>query len=462
MFACVLLDRADPALARRLFAVTPLLERVEDPAGGQIVLLDVSGTSRLHGGVAGLFAAIRAALAGTGGGGETAGAPRMALAGNRFTAEIAARSSRHPVTVAPGDEALFLSRMPLGHLPMSAELERRLRPLGLETLGDLASLPVASVDRRYGPEGVALQRLARGEDERGLLPERPGARRSVWRELDDPVDRLDRLRPALEDALAVLCRALEEEGLGALALRLQVELEPLEEPEDVAADGPAPDTASAWDVSAAAPETRGPLWLDLLALRMTRRPPPGPVTAFQLEVHATGPVSVHQGRLFGDVPRDPARRTEALSRLVEHLGPHAVGSPTPRAAHRLEDRWRSDPAGPPPDGDGHTRRTTRTTPSRRGPPGDVPPRAATGPALRLLPQPELLVPVSAGGRLLGFRHGRRELPLGHLSPPRRLEGGWWAEPWARDEHDLQPRHGGRLRICRDLGLRRWLLLGEFD
>ena len=73
MLACVLLDDGDPALARRLFAVTPLLERVPgqtsgrspsgDDDGGQLVFLDVRGTSRLHGGAAGLFAAVRRALA---------------------------------------------------------------------------------------------------------------------------------------------------------------------------------------------------------------------------------------------------------------------------------------------------------------------------------------------------------------------------------------------------------------
>ena len=49
MLACVLLPRDDGALARRLFAVSPLIEQL-----GDAVFVDVRGTSRLHGGTAGL------------------------------------------------------------------------------------------------------------------------------------------------------------------------------------------------------------------------------------------------------------------------------------------------------------------------------------------------------------------------------------------------------------------------
>jgi len=79
-------------------------------------------------------------------------------------------------------DTLFLSRLPLSALPLPEGLARRLRPLGLETLGDFASLPVGSVERRYGQAGVALHRLARGLDERGLLPEREQRTPSVMSE----------------------------------------------------------------------------------------------------------------------------------------------------------------------------------------------------------------------------------------------------------------------------------------
>ena len=103
MLACVLPDRVDVAVARRLLAVAPVVER-----DGDVVFLDVRGTSRLHGGARGVFEAVRAAL----------GPERvrgLALASNRFTAEVAAR---HGVDVecflelacGPGDHSLAMAR----------------------------------------------------------------------------------------------------------------------------------------------------------------------------------------------------------------------------------------------------------------------------------------------------------------------------------------------------------------
>ena len=447
MLACVLLDDGDPALARRLFAVTPLLERVEgrspsgDDDGGQLVFLDVRGTSRLHGGAAGLFAAVRRALAPV--------VPRgLALASNRFTAEVAARSRQHAVTVPPGDEALFLAHLPLDELPLSPALARRLLPLGLRTLGDLASLPVEAVERRYGPEGVALHRLARGEDEAGLLPERPEGAGRVLRELEHPVDRLDRLEPTLEEALAWLLAAVEERGQGALRLRLQLQGE----------KGPL--SGSGWEAVAAAPETRVALWLDLLRLRLSDAPPGAPVEALELSVVEARAVEAHQTRLFGgEPPRDGARRREALARLMEHLGEGAVGTPRLRADHRLEARAAGRGQGGKPRAKS-AKRPAKTAGVREG--AAPPPRAAEGPPLRLRSPPEELVPVLAGGELVAFRWGRRQLEVAGLSAPRRLEGGWWRQAWARDEHELLTADGARFRICRDLAGKRWLLLGELD
>ena len=156
MLACVLLPEGRADLVRRLFAVSPLIEQSgtdDDP----VAFLDLRGLGRIHRHAPGVFRAVHAALA-------PEQARGMAVAGNRFTAEVAARHACGPVMVAPGEEALFLSRLPLSVLPLSKALARRLRPLGLETLGDFASLPCASVERRYGQEGVRLHRLARVVD----------------------------------------------------------------------------------------------------------------------------------------------------------------------------------------------------------------------------------------------------------------------------------------------------------
>jgi protein ImuB len=483
VLACVLLPPDLPDAARRLLTVSPVIELAGDAA-----LLDVRGTERLHGGTAGIFAALaRAFLPG-----RPAG---MGLAGNRFTAQVAARVSgqlaRGAIAVEPGDEGLFLSRLPLSVLPLSAGLRRRLEPLGLETLGDLATLPVAAVSRRFGPEGVAMHALARGEDEGGLLPEPTGPALCVIHEPLHPVPDLERLADPLETALSHLCGGLAERGLGVVRLSLELVL--------------GDDGSDRWPVIPAEPETRVELLRDLVFLALGERPPQHSVTCLTVTAEEVAPPGVHQNTLLGESARDASRRAEALTRLVGALGPGVLARPVPRRAHRTEDRWVDEVpgekgatsagagAGATPGATDGPRAGGRSAAGRRAQAGAAQGATAlrsrggkgagkagldrarsttsrdaahapppTSPPLRWHDPPRLLVPVRAGGRLLAFRLGRRELSIAGLSAPRRLEGGWWCDPWARDEYDLVTSDGAVYRICRDMAARRWLLLAEAD
>ena len=436
MLVCILLPPAGvvPAaeLLHRLFRVSPLVE-----LDGDTAFLEDAGLARLHGGPAGLFAAIRRAL--------HPHLPRgLALASNRYTAEVAARYMGRPVTVHAGEEALFLSRLPLTALPLEPALARRLLPLGLATLGDLASLPVAAVERRYGTEGAALHRLARGVDRRGLLPVREPVARAVARALDEPAARLDALRPALEELCARLCAGLAQEGLGVLALRLRAELDAALPDDDVLAEEPAEAArAASWELSLPAPDERAPLLAELLAGRIELRPPARAIATLRLQALQVGRLAVHQNSLFGEVARDETRRQEALARLAAVLGPDALRRPRLLRDHRLEARW--------------TASDEQVAPERRGAPG-APDRVV----LRVLRPPEEIVPLVAGGALVGLRRGRRELQVARLSGPRRLCGGWWSEPWERDEYEVLTTDGALLRVGRDARARRWLLLAEAD
>ena len=460
MIACVVLPRADAALALRLFAVSPLLQRE-----GALVFLDDRGLERLHGGPAGLFAAIRRALAP-----ETP--LGLALASNRFTAEVAARFLRRPVTVREGEEGLFLSRLPLAALPLPADLSRRLQPLGLETLGDFASLPSAGIERRYGQAGVALHRLARGLDARGLLPEREPQELCVERQLDAPVDRLPLLLPALEEAFSRLCPVLTAQGQGATRLALDLALDdalpddeaPPPASPDASATSATPSASAArpggaaprsrrFELSLPGPEDRAPLLLDLLRLELERDPPGAAVVALRLQAPAVAPLARHQNALFGEVARDASRRTEAVARLATLFGAQAVATPRLRRAHRLEERW--ELPAPAVAAKARAPASTRVDSDR----GDS---SQSPPALRVLPVPEELVPLTVGGQLTGFRRGRRELRIVRAHGPRRLTGGWWRQPWARDEYELLTPDGALYRVGRDLQAQRWLLLAEAD
>jgi protein ImuB len=443
VIVCVLLPRPDPALARRPLADSPQLER-----DGALVYLDDRGLLRLHGGPAGLYAAVRHALAPDVAGG-------MARAANRFTAEVAARCLARAVSVPEGDEGLFLSRLPLGMLPLPPGLAQRLLPLGLETLGDFAALPAEGVRTRYGEPGLSLHRLARGLDARGLCPERQARVLELERVLDAPADRLALLEPALRECVERLCAWLEEEGLGAATLVLELRL-------DAACDEAVPESAAprrcTFELVPPEPEDRAPLLTELLARRLEAQPPGAAVTELRLSVPRTAPMAVHQNALFGEAARDAARRAEALARLAALFGPQAVAAPRLVPAHRTEERWAVTSPEPPGNAP-----APRNAPAQAHAPADSAPRGTTrGAALRWLPAPEELVPVLTGGRLSGFRRGRDELRIARAHGPRRLVGGWWRDPWARDEYELLTTDGALYRVGRDLHARRWLLLAEED
>ncbi len=96
---------------------------------------------------------------------ETQFAPALGLAAGRFAAQVAATLSRpnHARLVDPGSDAAFLAPQPLAFLPLEGEALRRLRLLGIHTLGDLAKLPRSSLVAQFGPAIKPLHRLARGQ-----------------------------------------------------------------------------------------------------------------------------------------------------------------------------------------------------------------------------------------------------------------------------------------------------------
>ncbi len=92
------------------------------------------------------------------------GPVEVGIAEGLFAAYLAARAG---VPVAPGETAAFLAPYPLATLGRP-ELEDLLCRLGVATLGAFARLPERDVLARFGRDGMACHRVARGLD--GELP----------------------------------------------------------------------------------------------------------------------------------------------------------------------------------------------------------------------------------------------------------------------------------------------------
>ncbi len=89
---------------------------------------------------------------------------RVGWGKGKFVSWVAASRARpgQAVIAPPGEERKFLSGQPLAVLPIDPDAYRRLRQLGLRTLGDLAALPEEAVVSQFGAVGRRLWRLAAG------------------------------------------------------------------------------------------------------------------------------------------------------------------------------------------------------------------------------------------------------------------------------------------------------------
>jgi nucleotidyltransferase/DNA polymerase involved in DNA repair len=96
----------------------------------------------------------------------------VGVAGGKFAARVAARITRPGLAriVPPGEEATFLAPLSIDHLPMSNSMRWRLGLLGLDTIGDIARLPLGAFQAQFGSEGKRCWELANGIDTEPLVP----------------------------------------------------------------------------------------------------------------------------------------------------------------------------------------------------------------------------------------------------------------------------------------------------
>lgn len=134
------------------------------------------------------------------------------VADGQFAACLAARAAcpQHAaVVVPPGGARRFLAPYPV-HLLTAPGLAGQLVRLGIRTLGDFAALPARDVASRFGAEGGAAQRIARGAEARRLAVGAVPADLSVTGKFDPPV---------LAEPAVFAAKNLADQMLAGLAAR---------------------------------------------------------------------------------------------------------------------------------------------------------------------------------------------------------------------------------------------------
>lgn len=151
---------------RAIFArYSPLVE----PLSLDEAFLDLTGTQHALGSARAVAVAIKRTIRE-----ETRLTASVGVAPVKFVAKIASDLEKPDglVVVEPGTVQEFLARLPLGRLwGVGPKTKTALESLGMVTVGDLAEADERVLTQHFGEHGAALARLARGEDERGVVPD---------------------------------------------------------------------------------------------------------------------------------------------------------------------------------------------------------------------------------------------------------------------------------------------------
>src|SRR3989441_3236585 len=152
---------------------------------------------------------------------------RLGFGQGKFVAWVAASRSKpdEAVIVPMGAEKAFLASQPISVLPLDSDTHRRLRQLGIRTLGALATLPEEAVTAQFGAMGRRLWRLAAGRIaepvEGRIAPEPIVAALTFF----TPVGERELLAHALDQLIARALKHPRRIGWRVHAVRLRADLE---------------------------------------------------------------------------------------------------------------------------------------------------------------------------------------------------------------------------------------------
>lgn len=331
---------------------------------------------------------------------------RIGVARVAIVAAVAARhGSARVVTVRRGAERDYLARWPLPALASSPawsiRLAAALADVGVESCGDLAALSADAVEVRFGAEGTALWKLARGEDQRRVFSQPRRALPSASLEwLEFETRDAERLLFVANRLIERVCDELRGWGETARTMTLRLPL----------AGGGAVEKR----IRGARATADRATWLRLLRAELERLRLPDGVTGIGLRVDSVHELDAPQGDLFDHGFQSSAAAEQAVARLTDDEMGAAVrleGSRHPLPEKRL--RWRAM--------EFHEVAAT----VRGGVPAVKEPAAVyetTALALRLLPEPRRVIvttkrrrgqamPVRYRERLTGNARARHGLPL---------------------------------------------------
>ena len=443
--------------------------------GSQLVMMDAGGLGHLWGTPREMGAALRRTAAARG------FMVRVAVAATRVAALLAVHGRSGLTVVPPGKEAEKLAPFPLVVLKRLAETQAhstssgstpsrvegsassglahathpaqvgrlrggRSRPAqrpasgtlalpaftslpiverwGLKTLGELAALPSGELYERLGGGGLELQRLARGEDTRPLVPEPVEERLEETLELEWPVEGLEPLSFVLGRVLEPLCARLERQEAGAGTLQLRLMLVTRATHERV--------------LRLPAPIRDARVLRTLILLDLETHPPSAGIDRVTVAVE---PVStrVLQFSLLERAVPSAARLSTLLARLSVLMGERRCGAPALVDTHQ-PDAFEMREFAPGVGGIGEkSEARAHWAGAHPSPPPGLGPLI---PVLRRFRAPVAARVAVDRGQPVRVVTGQQQAGSGRIvacAGPWRSSGQWWMSPGARDQEKNEER-----------------------
>jgi protein ImuB len=432
-------DSEDSAQAALLECACTFSPRVESTCLGTVIL-DLEGTERLFGSPENIACkiAVRARQIGF--------HVRIAIAANPDAAFYAARGFTGITMIPAGGEAKQLASLRVSILPTTPELLEILDSWGIHTFKSLAALPPIALVERLGQEGLTLQKLARGQINRLLLPVEPTPKFIECYKFDDPVETLESLAFVLNRVLHAICDRLTSHSLATneVLLILDLEVRQIEDGKD------GEQYRQEWKLPV--PTQDRNMLFTVLRLDLERNTFSAPIKRLTIEAIPVKP-RITQGDLFAPPSPEVEKLEITLARIrgvvggTDAEGIDCVGSPKLLDSHK-PGAFSVQPFS--------------SASKERNPSAIVPALA-----LRVF-RPALETSVELTGEAPHFvRLWKRHRRVLAASGPWCSSGNWWnrATTWSREEWDiaLKTFEGiGYYRIYRDRIGKRWFVEGVFD
>jgi DNA polymerase-4 len=208
------------AVSRQIMAILAEFTPLVEPVSIDEAFLDVTGSRRLFGSGRAIAVRVKARIRD-----EMSLPASVGVASNKFVAKVASDLEKPDglVVVRPGDEAGFLSPLPIGRLwGVGRVTGTQLEGMGIRTIGQLARTPVPALTARFGPGAAGLIALAEGRDDRPVEPFAPP--KSMGAEETFGTDHRDlaRLQATLREQAERVARELRGEGCAGRSVTLKL------------------------------------------------------------------------------------------------------------------------------------------------------------------------------------------------------------------------------------------------